>query len=108
MKLKYAYCLLATFVVATVLNLSFAQASSIQIMPPSTSKIEIIGKVKKVAPKPMVKEGLKKAKMASELEIQAKPVAAKTITPHSPAVPQMRTGEIELPIVQVNETKSDK
>lgn len=108
MKLKHVYCLLAFSVVAMVSSLPFAQASSIQIMPPSTSKIEMIGSVRKTTPKPMAKKSPKKAKMASEPEIQAKPVAAKTTTPHAPAMPQMRTGEIELPIVQVNETKSGK
>ena len=109
MKFKYAYCLLATSIAAMVSSVSLAQASSIQIMPPSTTKFQVIGTKMKISPKPVAKA------VPEKTEMQAKPVAAKTPMPQMPVMakkpqmpvmPQMRTGEAELPIIQVNEAKN--
>ncbi len=117
MKYKYAYCLLTTSIAAMLSSTLLAQASSIQVIAPSKTKFQIIGTIKKTSPKPMVKETSEKMSKASEPEMKAKAVAAKTVTPEmpvmakkpqAPAMPQMRTGEAELPIVQVNETKSSE
>ncbi len=106
MKYKYAYCLLATSIAAMASNLSLAQASSIQIIPPSTTKFQVIGTIKKTSPKPMAKASPEKMEKAKEPEMKTNPVAAKPATSQAPATPQMRTGEAELPITQVNEAKS--
>ena len=106
MKYKYTHCLLATSIAAMLSSTLLAQASSIQVIAPSTTKFQVIGTIKKTPPKPMVKEISEKMSKASEPELQAKPVAAMPAAPQMPAMPQMRTGEAELPIVQVNETKS--
>ena len=106
MKYKYAYCALATSIATILSNQPLAQASSIQIMAPSTSKIQIIGTKKQTSPKPNIKDGPERMKKASNNKMLAKPVAAEPITSPIPVMPQMRTGDAELPIVQVNETKS--
>jgi hypothetical protein len=83
-----------------------AQASSIQIMEPSTSKIQVIGTKKKTSAKPLAKNSVKKMVPSSKPEIQAQPVAAKPTMPGKPVMPKMRRGEAELPVVQVNDTKN--
>ncbi len=112
MKYKYAYCLLATSIAAMLSSTLLAQASSIQVIAPSTTKFQVIGTRKKASPKSMAKETSEEMPKADKPEMQAKPtmpempVMAKK--PQAPAMPQMRTGEAELPIVQVNETKSSE
>ena len=100
MKNKSIFTALTIIMSAILPGLSTAQAGSIQIIEPSTSKFEVIGTKKKIAPKPAAKSGVKKQEKPAEPEMPVKPVAAK------PIMPQMRTGEAELPIVPVSETKS--
>lgn len=94
-------------VAATIIGCIFpivAHAGSIQTLPPSTSKIEVIG-MKKSAP--ITHKGVKEPAKSKSAEmkkpaVKAEPKTAKAV----PAMPKMRTGEIELPVIPVSQVES--
>ncbi len=111
MKHKSAFTVLIIIGLAMLPSRSIAQKSSIQIMEPSTSKIEVIGTKKKISHKSMIKDDIEKLETSTKPVIQARPVAVKPVTakpamPRKLVMPQLRTGEAELPVVKVNEIKN--
>ena len=108
MKSKLTLFKLVIAAVVTGILPKIAYAGSIQVLAPSTSKIEVIGTKKSTSKGQMgVKKsddqksaGVKKRKM------QPEPKTAKTVKT-TPSMPKMRTGEAELPVIPVSQTESN-
>jgi len=94
--------LVTATIVAGVLPIE-SYAGSIQVMAPSTSKIEVIGTKKGTS---IVQMGVKKSARAQKHEMQPEPKSAK-IVKTAPLMPKMRTGEVELPMIPVSQTESN-
>lgn len=92
-------------IIFAIIYPSVSNAGSIQVIPPSTSKIEMITTSNDVSIQRLgIKKPVKTEKSdAEKISDQPEPKTVKM----APVMPKMRTGEVELPIVPVNQMKSN-